>query len=268
MIEPVRIDDTIYAYSADVFRVCRRVTSSREDALDAYQETFLAFTRRQEQLDLTEDLRPWLRETARRCSLATLRKTARVGNQLASDVTDDSPETGVTFESSEVTAILHEEVSRLSPGERDVLVLLYSEGLSHREAAARLEIPEGSMHRRLSRTLTGLRNRLKKRDIVLSILLLLFLLHDSEVHAAPPSPDRATKPAKRPARTVKSTATLLLAISAIVGTTVATHHIISTPAFSQTQPGDAEETVPPFSADSPDAYYPSYESGITCGGGG
>lgn len=58
---------------------------------------------------------------------------------------------------TEAPAELHRLVGGLEPGEQDLLLLRYWVGLTHREAAAVLELPEGTVRRRSAALVDRLR---------------------------------------------------------------------------------------------------------------
>ena len=63
---------------------------------------------------------------------------------------------------------LHQEIDRLPPSSRLPVVLCYLEGLSLSEAARRLRCPAGTVHSRLARARTRLRQSLARRGVALS----------------------------------------------------------------------------------------------------
>ena len=80
MIRPAEQSDLeglIAEHGPSVLGVCRRTTRDTDTALEAFQDTFLACTARWDSLDQETDLGPWLRETARRCAMARLRRSNR-----------------------------------------------------------------------------------------------------------------------------------------------------------------------------------------------
>lgn len=180
MIEPTEFSHTVFQYSNEVYRTCRRHTNSREAAWDAYQDTFLALTRKQNDLDLSTSLGPWLRETARRCSLSVSRDLRRHRHVvLYAELSECWADTAPDRTLAELTEILAEEITELPDQDQELLSLLYVDALTHSNAAAQLDIPNGSVHARVSQIHKKLRRRMKKRDVALGLFLLLFLLDDA-----------------------------------------------------------------------------------------
>lgn len=180
MIEPVQPDQLIEEYASSVYRTCRRHLSNDELAWDAFQDTFLAYCRRKDTLDLQSDLGPWLNETARRCSLTVVRKQKRQPANESADLETlsasacDSPLESVSL--AEAGRVLRHELSRLTKEDQEVLHCIYVEGMTHREVAGRLNCPQGSVCARADQARSRLRQKLERRGIIASALLLLFLL--------------------------------------------------------------------------------------------
>ena len=89
---------------------------------------------------------------------------------------------------NELRTILDDELARLPERHRAPVVLCELEGLSRRDAAARLRISEGTLSSRLSRAKARLRERLTKRGFALSAVTLTSLLtQDANAVVIPPA---------------------------------------------------------------------------------
>ena len=66
-----------------------------------------------------------------------------------------------------MTRVVHEEIARLSDNDRAAVVLCDLEGLTHSEAAARLNWPVGTVKGRLFRARERLKSRLVRRGLTL-----------------------------------------------------------------------------------------------------
>jgi uncharacterized protein (TIGR03067 family) len=82
------------------------------------------------------------------------------------------PPTAVEGLGPDVPPILHEEVGRLPEKYRTAIVLCYLEGRTNEEAALALACPVGTVKGRLNRGRELLRERLKRRGVLLSVPLL------------------------------------------------------------------------------------------------
>ncbi len=170
-----------------VLRVCRNVLNDPHDAEDAFQATFLVLVRRFRTIRNHDAIGSWLYGVAARVSArsrveaAKRRKHERGMMRLAVvSAPDDS-----AFHDLAV----QEEVLRLPDRYRSVVVLCYWEGLTHEQAAARLNCPLGTVRSRMARARGLLRKRLVRRgvsdvDPAPAVLPLSSALVQSTVQAA------------------------------------------------------------------------------------
>lgn len=143
---------------------CRRFTSTEEAAREAAQETWLAYCVCSHRLDLERSPGPWLRETARRCSLAVERKKARFSRLRSND--DVGNVAGFVdherrSETEELIAVLLCELEQLHEDDRKILNSVCADEMPHVEAADRIGCPVGSIHHKLNRAQRRLRRKLR-----------------------------------------------------------------------------------------------------------
>ena len=223
MIRSIKLDDYVETYQWMVFQTCRRYTSNTDAAWEAYQDTFLALTRRHESLDLTEDLGPWLRETARRCCQAVTRR--RFKTQLAplpSEPFSQNEAFQDQLETSELTTILEEELACLSETDQKILKLVYHDQKSNRDVATEIDCPKGSAHARIETATNNLRQRMTKRGVALSVLLLLFLFSNDKTAVASGLEDESNPGPDLPKAPTESSFLLLLSIAASIAIAIVT----------------------------------------------
>jgi RNA polymerase sigma-70 factor (ECF subfamily) len=141
-----------------VFRYLSARTGSAADCEDALQETFVAAFKGCESYREESSARSWLFGIARNLSKRIYRK--RVGEPDEMVPLDElglqagwgcPPWTDSFIESLERRDTLEKALARLSPDEREVLVLRELEGLSGEETAAVLELSLPAMKSRLHR---------------------------------------------------------------------------------------------------------------------
>lgn len=176
MIESVFSDRILEQHVSAIFQTCRRHTKTEDAAWDACQDTFLAFSKRRDSLDTSRDLRPWLQETARRCSLAVSRKERKQPTPINLDEPLTEHDYAEAAFLNDAAIALREEVASMPAAEQKLLRLVYVECLTHRDAARKLGYPAGSVHAKAEQARERLRRRLERRGISLGLLLLLFLL--------------------------------------------------------------------------------------------
>lgn len=185
MIQAQPFDDFVELHYQSVHWVCQRHTPSLDLAWEAFQETYVAFARRSETFEKDADVGPWLREAARRCSLAVTRRGRRHVSINDHSEVDPSIDMNVTdvSEEKEAIEIVRQELGLLSPDDRRVLELAYYHSKTQREIAREMDCPPGSIFSKVEGARDRLRQRVKKRGIAFALLLLL-LHHDNAVFSA------------------------------------------------------------------------------------
>ena len=133
-----------------VGRVCRGIALDRGE--DAAQEALIAILRGIRQLREPEALRSWARRIAVREAVRAARDARGGGAGAGSpgtvgELPEELPAPGQPLLGLE----LRDQLERIEPHQRAVLVLREVEGLSEREAAELLEVAPGTVKSRLHR---------------------------------------------------------------------------------------------------------------------
>ncbi len=144
-----------------VLGVCRRLLDAGPDAEDAAQATFVLMARKARKLAAAREVGAWLHRSARLVSRTALRarsRRARHEKEAAAMVRkgDAAPDALWSRHADK----LDDALDSLPKPYRQAVVLCYFEGLSQREAAARLSVPEATLSSRCTRGLEKLRTRL------------------------------------------------------------------------------------------------------------
>lgn len=148
--EPNRLDEVFakvfLQFKRPVYVLCLRIIGHAEDAEDAMQETFVAAHRGLARFRGESSLQTWLYRIAIRHAyrVQAKRKKPRVEYASAVMSTNATPEDNV-----EVAQRFERAFDALSAEHRTVLVLFGFKGLTHREIADILGIPEGTVWSRL-----------------------------------------------------------------------------------------------------------------------
>jgi RNA polymerase sigma-70 factor (ECF subfamily) len=168
-----------------VLSVCRRVLGIVQDAEDAFQATFLVLARKAGSIQNPGLLGNWLYGVASRIA-----RKARAG--LSKRQMHERPlhllptlQAPAAAEAHDVGLVLDEELSRLPEKYRAAVVLCYLQGKTNEEAARLLNWPTGTVKGRLARARELLRNRLVRRGLRVSTVLLSALLLTARTQAAP-----------------------------------------------------------------------------------
>jgi RNA polymerase sigma-70 factor (ECF subfamily) len=166
VVDPERFGTVFDAHYEEI----RRYIGRRLDldiAEDLAAETFLIAFRRRHRFDPQKGMiRPWLYGIAtnligrhRRSELRRYRALARTGPPTD----DDRHDQRIVDQVSAGTTVgrLSRALARLSPGERDVVLLIAYSGLTYDEVAAALGIAYGTVASRLNRARTKLNESLR-----------------------------------------------------------------------------------------------------------
>ena len=146
-------------YDGLVRSVARSFRLQASDVHDVAQTTWLRLVQHLHSIQNPERLAGWLAVTARRESLAILRRASR---EAPRPMVDETPDSAVDLEGSvvdrEVARELWSSVDRLSPRQQKLLIALFREELdSYDDVAARCAMPIGSIGPTRARCLQRLR---------------------------------------------------------------------------------------------------------------
>ena len=123
----------------------RSLLRNRHDAEDAVQQAALRGFERIGSFDANRPFRGWWFAILRNCCIDILRQTKTM---QASDLRHDEPADSPPQQTSDWEH-LSVAMSRLSNAHREILQLRYFAGLTYRELAEALSIPEGTVMSRL-----------------------------------------------------------------------------------------------------------------------
>jgi RNA polymerase sigma factor (sigma-70 family) len=152
-------------HSALVYGVAKRVTADAEAAWDVTQEVFVGLWERPLAFDPGRgSLRTWLVTLAHRRAVDWVRKENR--HRRPPPVTERESDPGPGVEENVLAGELARSVRRAMDGLPDPLrhtiELAYYRGLTYREVAAALSIPEGTAKSRIRNALVRLGQGLEK----------------------------------------------------------------------------------------------------------
>ncbi len=162
--DPRALEAIINRHGALVLSVCRLVLADPNDVEDAFQASFLILIRKAGSVRQPGSLASWLYGVAYRTALRLKRTATPIA--LVSDRSEGSGPCPLVAD--ELMSLLHLEINRLPEKYRQPIVLCYLEGLTHDDAAARLQWPVGTVRGRLARARDRLRGRLERRGVSLS----------------------------------------------------------------------------------------------------
>jgi RNA polymerase sigma factor (sigma-70 family) len=165
-----------------VWNVCRHVLGDTPEAEDAFQATFLALAQKASQLR-RGSLAPWLHKVAQRTAL-NARKLGRRREQMHRRLHDELKARNAERTPDEDRALLMKELEGLPEQLRVPLVLYYLEGKTQAQVARVLCISERGVARRVDRALQFLRQRLRRRGLLVTVPALAAMLVPNQSAAA------------------------------------------------------------------------------------
>lgn len=164
-------------YAAWMLGLAVRIVGEHEAAEDILQESFFQVWSRAESFDPARGVFPaWLTTIVRSRSIDYLRRrSARprlvsvndgAANDRWADVPDPGPDVPAIMAERDEQRRVREALAMLPADQRQVLELSYFGGLTRREIAVRLQLPEGTVHTRARLALQKLRSLLEPGFLV------------------------------------------------------------------------------------------------------
>ena len=128
-------------YREFVFRCALAICGEPDGAEDVTQEVLLILLRTQTRMQTFDNPSAWVRKVTVRCATHYLKRSRK---------TDALPEGLQVAEMSSDDLAVYEVLRSMSPEQRALLGMALNQGLSYREIAEALDIPEGTVASRLS----------------------------------------------------------------------------------------------------------------------
>lgn len=168
---PASMKEYVDRHQAGVFRICMGVLRRRDLAEDATQETFLAVLRQGGVPIVHERGRAWLHRVAVNAALQSLRaeRRRRLRDRAAgmARIAAADARPGEHDLAAPDRLIVRREIEALPARWRLPILLRLEEGLTYREIAAALDLPEGTVASRLHEGLALLRHALTIAGLVM-----------------------------------------------------------------------------------------------------
>ena len=174
----VRFEEEALELSDQVYRVARRLASSREEAEDLVQDTYARAFRSWHQYTPGTNLRAWLLRILTNLNIDRGRRQQRspdtqpleegdyfLYNKLESSIADENPDEERVLERLSQNAVV-DALSEVPHDFRDVLVLVDIGEFSYAEAAQILDIPIGTVMSRLHRGRRALKQNMAEKMVV------------------------------------------------------------------------------------------------------
>jgi len=158
-------DQLVDRYQATLFNAAYRITGSVEDAMDATQEAFVNAFEKLHTFDPSYRFFSWIYRIV--CNQAlNLVGRRRPLIDLEVDHPDGGTDPEAVYGEVEAGGFLQRALMELTPQYRVVIVLKHLQGLTYREIAELLEIPEKTVKSRLFTARQNLRSILLEKGFV------------------------------------------------------------------------------------------------------
>jgi RNA polymerase sigma factor (sigma-70 family) len=162
--------ELVRRHSRLVYNLCRRVLDDRQEAEDATQTVFLALVRHAATLEGDTVLPAWLHRVALNVSRnARAARTARREREQMAGAMQAPDDAGDSRAWSELRGELDESLDELPEKHRRAVILFHFQGLSMQETARALGSNEGTIGYWLACGREGLRRRLSRRGVTISV---------------------------------------------------------------------------------------------------
>ncbi len=159
--------DLAYArYAERIFGFLVRLSGSRALAEDLFQHTFMRLAQAGPTLRADSDLRAWLFSVARNAFYGHAR-ARRVAASAAPELLP-LPSGDAAPDAALVVQELERALARLNEDDRELLLLVAVEGLSHAEVAQVLEVDPVTVRKRVSRARARLSQVLDAQAVIVS----------------------------------------------------------------------------------------------------
>jgi RNA polymerase sigma-70 factor (ECF subfamily) len=165
----LNIDEIAEKHFARIHRAALVLCGNPWDADDLAQETFLVLSRQPEGFQGRSNIYTWLYgvllnlERRERRRYGVRNRKLKIVWENQSDATPNSPPAAAAAETTEWKQSLWSRVAQLPDGQRQTLVLRFSEGLSYQEIAETLACPLGTVKSRIFHGLAALRTILEEQ---------------------------------------------------------------------------------------------------------
>lgn len=162
--ETAAVEALVARFQGEVYGVCLRILSHRQDAEDVTQEVFLRVFRSLRRWDPARPLKPWiLGITVNRCRTVLGQRARR---PEPADYLHDVAASPAADDSAELLREIQAALGELRPEYRSVFVLFHEHGQPYEEIAAALERPVGTIKTWLHRARLEILGRLRRRGMV------------------------------------------------------------------------------------------------------
>lgn len=151
-----------------------RYLSDKHRVEDVIHDVFVDLWNSKREVHITSGVKSFLRGAVINKCLAIIRKESRITLVEQHDYSLQNKEAGADqlVDRNRLKAEIDAIIERLPAKCREVFVLSRMEGLSHAEIASKLDISKKTIENHMTKALKTLRSELKRKELLISILIL------------------------------------------------------------------------------------------------
>ena len=172
--------EVVRRHAGLVYGACLRILADRERAADAVQETFFQLLRNAG--NISGSVPAWLHRVATRKAIDVVRRDSSIRQRETEYVANKGRE---VRKWQDISGYVDEGLSELDEPTQAILIQHFFEGRSMSDIAAGKGISQPTVSRRIESGVAKLRERLRKRGIMVAVATLGGLLGENVVEAAP-----------------------------------------------------------------------------------
>ena len=172
--------EVVRRHAGLVYGACLRILADRDRAADAVQDTFFQLLRNAG--NITGSVPAWLHRVATRRAIDVVRRDSSIRRQETEYAANKPRE---VRKWQDISGYVDEGLSELDEQTQEILIQRFFEGRSMVDIAADKEVSQPTVSRRIESGVAKLRERLRKRGIIVAVATLGGLLGENVVEAAP-----------------------------------------------------------------------------------
>lgn len=172
--------EVVRRHAGLVYGACLRILSDRDKAADVVQDTFFLLLRNAG--NITGSVPAWLHRVATRRAIDVVRRDSSI-RRRETEYAANKPREVRKWQ--DISGYVDEGLSELDEQTQEILIQRFFEGRSMADIAGDKEVSQPTVSRRIESGVAKLRERLRKRGIIVAAVTLGGLLGENVVEAAP-----------------------------------------------------------------------------------
>lgn len=153
-------ESMVLKYSDMIYGITYRYMGNKEDAEDAYSETFLRYFKKEREFESEEHLKAWLIRVAINCC-----KSMLMNREYPEDINEIQVEEDERPYSKDEVLDLRDAIEKLKPEYKEVILLFYINDMSVKQICEAIDENENVVKLRLSRARKKLKEFLGEEEL-------------------------------------------------------------------------------------------------------